>query len=80
MTATALDGVNRVPGLIRNCGGDATDEPTSQPLHDFTCTDAAELVAFTPHYGAQHARPAPAGRWSSTTGSCRPCRRAGARP
>ena len=50
--ATALDGVNRVPGLIRNCGGDATDEPTSQPRHDFTCTDAAELVAFSRHYGA----------------------------
>jgi hypothetical protein len=49
--ATRLDGVNRVPGLIRNCGGDATDEPTSQPLHDFTCTDDAELVAFTPQYG-----------------------------
>ncbi len=49
-TATPLDGVNRVPGLIRNCGGDPTDEPTSQPLHDFTCTDDAELVAFTPQY------------------------------
>jgi exopolysaccharide biosynthesis protein len=50
--ATALDGVNRVPGLIRNCGGDATDEPTSRPRHDFTCTDTAELVAFSRHYGA----------------------------
>ena len=26
--ATALDGVNRVPGLIRNCGGRGDDEPT----------------------------------------------------
>jgi hypothetical protein len=49
--ATALDGVNRVPGLIRNCGGDPTDVPTSRPLHDTTCTDAAELVAFSRHYG-----------------------------
>ncbi|MDU0314861.1 phosphodiester glycosidase family protein [Phycicoccus sp. M110.8] len=47
-----LDGLNRVPGLIRNCGGTADDQPTSLPLHDFTCTDADELVLFTPAYGA----------------------------
>jgi hypothetical protein len=52
-SATPVDGVNRVPGLIRNCGGDATDEPTSRPLHDFTCTDDAELVAFTPQYASR---------------------------
>lgn len=45
-----LDGVNRVPGLIRNCGG-AGDTPTSLPLHDVTCTDADEIVAFTPEFG-----------------------------
>lgn len=45
-----LDGLNRVPGLIRNCGG-ADDAPTSLPLHDFTCTDADEIVAFTPEFG-----------------------------
>ena len=28
---TALDGINRVPGLIRNCGGDPTDLPTALP-------------------------------------------------
>ena len=49
---TALDGIDRVPGLIRNCGGDATDQPTAHPLHDVTCTDDAELVAFTPEYAA----------------------------
>jgi hypothetical protein len=49
---TALDGIDRVPGLIRNCGGDATDQPTTHPLHDVTCTDDAELVAFTPEYAA----------------------------
>ena len=48
---TPLDGIDRVPGLIRNCGGDATDSPTDLPLHDFTCTDGSELVAFTPDYG-----------------------------
>ena len=45
-----LDGINRVPGLIRNCGG-TDDTPTNLPLHDFTCTDADEIIAFTPEYG-----------------------------
>lgn len=49
---TRLDGIDRVPGLIRNCGGDATDQPTAHALHDVTCTDDAELVAFTPEYAA----------------------------
>ncbi|WP_432163910.1 phosphodiester glycosidase family protein [Streptomyces tendae] len=48
-----LDGVNRVPGLIRNCGGGAGDTPTSLPLHDVTCTDPDELATFTPEYGAR---------------------------
>jgi hypothetical protein len=47
---TRLDGVDRVPGLIRNCGGDPTDAPTDLPLHDVTCTDDSELLAFTPQY------------------------------
>ena len=46
-----LDGIDRRPGLIRNCGGTDDDLPTAQPLHDFTCTDADELVAFTSHFG-----------------------------
>jgi len=46
-----LDGIDRVPGLIRNCGGTADDVPTSRPLHDFTCTDADEIVAFTSDFG-----------------------------
>ena len=46
-----LDGLNRVPGLIRNCGGRG-DTPTNSPLHDFTCTDADELIAFDGSYGA----------------------------
>ncbi|WP_406089100.1 phosphodiester glycosidase family protein [Streptomyces sp. NBC_01013] len=48
-----LDGIDRVPGLIRNCGGTADDTPTSLPLHDMTCSDHDELVAFTPEYGAR---------------------------
>ncbi|MEW2179337.1 phosphodiester glycosidase family protein [Streptomyces sp. NPDC005406] len=47
----ALDGIDRVPGLIRNCGGTKDDTPTSLPLHDVTCSDHDELVAFTPDYG-----------------------------
>lgn len=47
-----LDGINRVPGLIRNCGGTADDLPTPLPLHDITCTDPDELVLFTPAFGA----------------------------
>ncbi|MXQ58569.1 phosphodiester glycosidase family protein [Streptomyces sp. XHT-2] len=50
-TALRLTGLNRVPGLIRNCGGSADDTPTSRPLHDVTCVNDDELVAFTPHYG-----------------------------
>ncbi|WP_338693112.1 phosphodiester glycosidase family protein [Streptomyces sp. Q6] len=46
-----LDGVDRVPGLIRNCGGTADDVPTARPLHDATCTDPDELVAFTEDFG-----------------------------
>jgi len=46
-----LDGLNRVPGLVRNCGGTG-DTPTDRPLHDTTCTDPDELIAFTPDYGA----------------------------
>ena len=47
-----LDGLNRVPGLIRNCGG-FDDRPTTRPLHDFTCTDSDELVAFTSQFGSR---------------------------
>ncbi|MFD5800999.1 phosphodiester glycosidase family protein [Streptomyces sp. NPDC127020] len=46
-----LGGVNRIPGLIRNCGGSPGDLPTSLPLHDVTCTNADDLVAFTPEFG-----------------------------
>ena len=46
-----LDGINRVPGLIRNCGGTRDDLVTWRPLHDVTCTDDEELVLFTPAFG-----------------------------
>jgi exopolysaccharide biosynthesis protein len=46
-----VDGINRKPGVIRNCGGTG-DTPTELPRHDFTCTDADELVVITPEFGA----------------------------
>ncbi len=50
-TSLPLDGINRVPNKIRNCGG-LGDQPTILPRHDFTCTDDSELVVFTPQFGA----------------------------
>src|SRR5262245_32665358 len=57
MSATAedgatrvIDGLNRKPGLIRGCGGTG-DAPTDAPKHDFTCTDAGELILFRPIFG-----------------------------
>ena len=46
-----LDGLDRVPGRIRNCGG-IGDTPTDLPRHDFTCTDPDELIAFDSAYGS----------------------------
>ena len=46
-----------MPGLVSNCGG-TDDTPTNLPLHAFTCTDADEIVAFTPELVPQH-RPEP---------------------
>ncbi|WP_410673768.1 phosphodiester glycosidase family protein [Amycolatopsis sp. cmx-4-68] len=51
-----VNGVNRKPGVIRNCG-EPGDVPTDRPRHDTTCTHAGELVLFTPQLGT----PTPAG-------------------
>jgi len=53
-----IDGVNRRPGLIRNCGGVGGDSPTEEPRHDVTCTDPSEIVLFTSALG----RKTPAGK------------------
>ena len=45
-----VDGLNRKPGFIRSCGGEG-DEPADLPKHDFTCTDASEVILFTPMFG-----------------------------
>lgn len=49
-STAALDGIDRVPGLIRNCGG-VHDLPTPLALHDTTCTNANEMVTFTADFG-----------------------------
>ncbi|MGC7098199.1 phosphodiester glycosidase family protein [Amycolatopsis lurida] len=47
-----IDGINRRPGTVRNCGGVGGDTPTERPQHDVTCTDPDELVLFTDELGA----------------------------
>ncbi|MFI5606981.1 phosphodiester glycosidase family protein [Amycolatopsis sp. NPDC051903] len=56
--AHAVNGVNRKPGVVRDCGRPGLT-PTTQPRQDFTCTTADELVLFTTEFGA--ALPAGAG-------------------
>jgi len=52
----AIDGVNRVRGLIPACGGRGGDLPTTRPNPVLTCTDASELVLLSPRYGARPPR------------------------
>ena len=47
-----LDGLDRIPGLIRGCGGTGGDQPTQAPLHDVTCTDDSELIRYDARFGA----------------------------
>ncbi|MFE7810337.1 phosphodiester glycosidase family protein [Streptomyces sp. NPDC057430] len=47
-----VDGVNRMPGDVWNCGGVGGDLPTQKPQHDLKCTDDSELVRFTPEWGS----------------------------
>jgi hypothetical protein len=51
-----LDGVNRPPGLVPACGGRGGDRPTERPDAATTCTDASELVLFTPQWGSRAPR------------------------
>ncbi|MFI5860259.1 phosphodiester glycosidase family protein [Streptomyces sp. NPDC051546] len=45
-----VDGINRIPGEIWNCGGVGGDLPTQHPQHDVRCTDDSEIVRFTPEW------------------------------
>ncbi|MFE7226120.1 phosphodiester glycosidase family protein [Nocardioides sp. NPDC057577] len=46
-----VNGINRTPGVIRNCGRPGAT-PTTEPRQDVTCRTASELVLFTPRLGA----------------------------
>ncbi|MDO7487329.1 hypothetical protein Q5O89_18975 [Peribacillus frigoritolerans] len=46
-----MDGLNRKPGLIRNCGGVGGDTTTERAKHDFTCKDESELIQYTSVFG-----------------------------
>ncbi len=46
-----LNGIDRVPGLIRSCG-EPGDQPTSAPRHDFTCTNGNEIIGYDSVYGS----------------------------
>jgi hypothetical protein len=47
-----VDGVNRLPGRIQNCGGVGGDTPWPIAQHDRFCTDSSELIRFTSDWGA----------------------------
>ncbi len=45
-----IDGLNRKPGIILNCGGYG-DMPVNEALHDFVCTDDSEIIVYNSAYG-----------------------------
>ncbi|MFF7468929.1 phosphodiester glycosidase family protein [Streptomyces sp. NPDC008092] len=47
----AVQGINRVPGKVRNCGRPGA-VPTELPRQDLTCSLADDLVRFTSEFGA----------------------------
>ena len=47
----AIDGINRPPGTIRNCGGTGGDTPTEKPRQGKVCSDPDEIIWFQPIYG-----------------------------
>ncbi|MET9019977.1 phosphodiester glycosidase family protein [Actinopolymorpha sp. NPDC004070] len=49
-SAVPVDGINRVPGQVWNCGGIGGDQPTEHPMHDIMCIDPSELLEFTPEW------------------------------
>jgi hypothetical protein len=47
----AVQGVNRVPGTVRDCGRPGAT-PSELPWQDVTCHETDDLVVFTPAFGA----------------------------
>ncbi|MYV54056.1 phosphodiester glycosidase family protein [Streptomyces sp. SID3212] len=50
-SAYAVQGINRLPGKVRNCGRPGA-VPTALPRHDTTCSLPDDLVKFTPSFRA----------------------------
>ncbi|WP_066942830.1 phosphodiester glycosidase family protein [Streptomyces lushanensis] len=50
-SAYAVQGINRLPGKVRNCGRPG-GAPTELARHDTTCSLPDDLVKFTPRFGA----------------------------
>lgn len=46
----SIQGVNRVPGIVRNCGRPGAT-PTTHPEQDVDCSETNDLVMFTPEFG-----------------------------
>lgn len=44
-------GLNRRPGIQRDCGGPTEELPSNHPRQDFDCTLRDDLVLFTPAFG-----------------------------
>ncbi|WP_329459782.1 phosphodiester glycosidase family protein [Streptomyces sp. NBC_01497] len=47
----AVQGINRVPGTVRDCGRPG-GTPSTRPWQDVTCHETDDLVLFTPEFGA----------------------------
>ncbi|MGD8110768.1 phosphodiester glycosidase family protein [Vibrio sp. TRT 17S01] len=47
---TQIDGINRQPGILLNCGGYG-DTPSNETMHDYVCTDKDEITAFNSFFG-----------------------------
>lgn len=50
-SAYAVQGVNRLPGTVRDCGRPG-GTPSELPWQDITCYETDDLVLFTPAFGA----------------------------
>ncbi|MFF4213114.1 phosphodiester glycosidase family protein [Streptomyces sp. NPDC001796] len=49
-SAYAVQGIDRVPGIVRDCGRPGAT-PSSLPWQDVTCHETDDLVLFTPAFG-----------------------------
>lgn len=45
-----VDGLNRKPGLLLNCGG-YRSKPTTEAVHDFVCSNDDEIIIYNKFYG-----------------------------